>query len=138
MRHIDEEAVKAVQDKRAEELFIAKNRTFILHSASKHTRKFITDSDDEWSVAMIAFSEALNSYDAGKGAFLPFADLVIGRRLQSYFRSERKFAGEMAVNPSVFEGCLEEDAEDAALQAAVRSQIASTEDHTVEDEIQAL
>ena len=138
MRQIDEEAVKAVQDKRAEELFIAKNRAFILRIASKYAKKFITDSDDEWSVAMIAFSEALNTYDAGKGAFLPFAELVIGRRLQSYFRSERKFTVEMPVNPSVFEGCLEEEAEDTALQAAVLSQIVSTEDHSVEDEIQAL
>ncbi|MGE4277323.1 MAG: hypothetical protein AB7E30_09160 [Lawsonibacter sp.] len=138
MRQIDEEAVKASQDKRAEELFIANNRAFILRCASKHTKKFVTVSDDEWSVAMIAFSEALNAYDAGKGAFLPFADLVIGRRLQSYLRAERKFAGEMPVNPSVFEGCVEEDTEDTALQAVVLSQIVSTEDRTTEYEIEAL
>lgn len=138
MRQIDEEAVKAVQNKHAQELFIATNRAFILRSASKHAKKFITDSDDEWSVALIAFYQALHAYDAEKGAFLPFADLVIGRRLQSFFRSERKFAGEMPVNPAVFEGCLEEETEDTALQAAVLSQIAATEDHKVEDEIQAL
>lgn len=138
MQHIEEEAIQAAQDKHTHELFIEKNRSFILRCASKHTKKYITDSDDEWSVAMIAFSEAIKTYDVGKGAFLSFADLVISRRLRDYFRSEMRFSDEISINPSMFDGQNDDETEDIAMRKAVLEQTTCAEDYTMQYEIEAI
>ena len=84
-------------------------RAWILSCASKAARRYITDSDDEWSVALMAFSEAVQSYDADKGAFLPFASVVIRRRVTDHLRSEGRHSAEIIVMPGAFEGDLEEE-----------------------------
>lgn len=137
MRHIDEEAIKAAQDKREEELFIAKYKQFILGCASKHTNKYVTCGDDEWSVAIIAFSEAVKTYAIEKGAFLSFAELVITRRLNDYFRTQAKFIGEISVSPSTFEGQIDE-CQDPVLQEAVVSQLVCVKDNSIQYEIEAI
>ena len=48
---------------------IEANRSFILRCASETTHRYITDSDDEWSVALLAFSEAVRDYEGEKGSF---------------------------------------------------------------------
>ncbi len=138
MHHIEEKAIQAAQDKQTLELFIEKNRPFILRCASKHTKKYITVSDDEWAVAMIAFSEAVKTYEISKGPFFPFADLVISRRLRDYFRSEMRFSGEISVNPSVFEGQIDDETEDQAMRNAVLEQTTCTEDNMMQYEIEAV
>ena len=137
-RQLVEQALAAGQSRDVEDGFIAQNKRFILRCASKHTNKFVTDSDDEWSVAMIAFSEALRHYDLEKGPFLPFADLVIARRLKDHLRSNLRFASEISVSPFVFEGQADDEAEDAPLQAVVLSKIVCVEKHTIKYEIEAV
>lgn len=78
---------------------INENEQFILKCASKTTGKFITKSDDEWSIALIAFTEAVESYDETKGDMLPFAAMVIRRRLVDYMRRESKHDDEVPVEP---------------------------------------
>ncbi len=85
------------------------NEKWILGCASKSAHRFVTKSDDEWSVALMAFSEAVRSYDDGKGEFLPFASVVIKRRILDYLRSEGRRSGEVSVAPEVFEGEIPED-----------------------------
>ena len=47
--------------------------------------------DDEASIAMIAFNEAIDAYDDSAGAsFLSFAEIVIKRRMVDYFRRKTK------------------------------------------------
>ncbi|WP_227762222.1 RNA polymerase sigma-I factor [Zhaonella formicivorans] len=49
-------------------------------------------NDDELSIGLIAFNEAIDSYDAAKGkSFLNYAQLVIHNRLVDYFRKEARF-----------------------------------------------
>ena len=50
--------------------------------------KIITEQDDEYSIALIAFNEAIDSYDKAKGNFLAFSALVIRNRLLNYIRTE--------------------------------------------------
>lgn len=45
---------------------------------------------DELSIAMIAFHEAIESYRPDRGAFLPYAAVVIRNRLIDFFRSESR------------------------------------------------
>lgn len=63
---------------------------FIAKSASQATGRYIQPGvDDEFSVALSAFNEAIDRYDLRKGAsFLGFADTVIKRRLIDYYRSQ--------------------------------------------------
>ncbi len=46
--------------------------------------------DEELSIALMAFNEAIDGYDTSKGSFLSFAKLVINRRLIDYLRKKTK------------------------------------------------
>ena len=50
-----------------QERLLAENELFILHTAQKTVGRRITRSDDEWSIALSAFWEAVQHYDPGKG-----------------------------------------------------------------------
>ncbi len=138
MQKADEEAIRAALDRQAADDFIAQNRQIILRCASKCTRRYVTCSDDAWSVALMAFSEAISLYQADKGSFLPFAELVMRRRLTDFVRSEVRHSGELSVSPSVFEGVVDGDAPDAALQKSVISRTVTEEDTSVKYEIEAV
>lgn len=139
MQKKDEEALRAASDQAEEDAFIARSRQFILRCASKCAHRYITDGDDEWAVSLIAFSEALKLYEPEKGAFLPFAELVIRRRLTDYARSQGRFAREICVSPAVFAGQAGEDGENcAALQRAVLIRTACEDGSPLRDEIEAM
>lgn len=82
------DALRARDDEDSLERLIRQNRRFILGCAYKTTRRFVTESDDEWSVALIAFHEAVMTYDRSRGNFRPFAALVIKRRLLDQLDSQ--------------------------------------------------
>lgn len=69
---------------------IREYRSFIASQVNKTTGRFITEHDDEMSIAMIAFSEAIQKYDRDKGSFLSFAAMIIKSRIIDYLRSENK------------------------------------------------
>ena len=117
---VDAEALAAKTDEQRLNNLIESSREFILGCASKATRRYITESDDEWSVAVLAFSEAVKSYDEEKGGFRGFAAVVIKRRLIDHFKSEIRFAGEIPMDPYNIEGEAEEDEAAPALIMEVR------------------
>ena len=88
---------------------ISDNEQFILKCASKTTGKFITKSDDEWSIALIAFTEAVESYDPSRGDMLPFAAMVIRRRLIDYIRKDTKYGNEISVEPEELTRAVDEE-----------------------------
>lgn len=105
---------------------------FILKTASGILHRYITPSDDAWSIALIAFWEAVDQYRAEKGGFPAYAQLVIRRRLIDFQRREARYAPEIDVAPETFTGDPEEDAPPAPLAKA--RQTAEAEDR-VGDEI---
>lgn len=68
---------------------------FILRIASQTTRRYIDPGvDDEYSISLSAFNEAIDRYQEDKAAsFLTFAETVIRRRLIDFFRSQRQHKG---------------------------------------------
>ncbi len=67
---------------------------FILITASKLIGKN-ADSTDEFSIALEAFNEAIDSFDCSKNkSFINFAGLVINRRVIDHFRKKRRFDSE--------------------------------------------
>lgn len=132
---------KAQQDEEYLNQFILENRRFIRSTASKATGRFITESDDEWSVALIAFHEAVRSYEDSKGNFRPFAAMVIKRRLIDYMNSQARHQSEIFMEPETMDGNVEEDTA-SAFQLEVRSksaEISEMQDGTaIREEIEAV
>lgn len=137
MSEIDQKAVQAAEDPQLLEGFVRRNESFILKCASSVVRHYVTKSDDEWSIALSAFSQAVTDYSAGKGSFMSFAELVIRRKLIDYIRSQAKHRAEILVSPSVFDSSPEEDGEDNAMKAAVSEKIISMPDDSIQLEIEA-
>ena len=137
MEHLSELIEKARIDEWAMEQLITSYEGFILKSASVCSRRFITKSDDEWSVALAAFLQAVEEYQAARGAFLPFAELVIRRRLADYFKSQRFREVEILASSEVFESGPLEDSPQPALQAAVTDKLAVDEPYDLKSEIEA-
>lgn len=79
-------------DERAREQLIEAYTPFVLRVAASACGRFVAlGRDDEASVALIAFSEAIDSYRPERGgAFLGFAETVIRRRLVDHFRQQKR------------------------------------------------
>ena len=124
----DRLALAAKTDEQALNNLIEAQKPWILRVCSDVTHRYITDSDDEWSTALLAFHEAVQSYDESKGTFLAFASVVIRRRLLDDIRSQWRHKGEIHVLP----GELEEEPDRSIDTAqAAREEIAAAQDITV-------
>ncbi|MBM7854609.1 RNA polymerase sigma factor [Desulfohalotomaculum tongense] len=79
-------------DCRAREKLIKLYKPFIQKTSFNVCRRYLSwENDDELSIALIAFNEAISSYNHVKGAsFFTFAYGLISQRLIDYFRSEVK------------------------------------------------
>ena len=76
-------------DKSTREYLLSAYRPFILQAASRTCGRRLTESDEELSIALLAFNEAIDSFCPKQGAgFLSLAGLVIRRRLADNFRRE--------------------------------------------------
>lgn len=54
--------------------------------------------EDELSIAMFAFYEAILGYQRGRGAFLPYASRAIKNRLIDYYRREKRHERQISLN----------------------------------------
>lgn len=109
-------------------------KPFILRTASFVLKRYVTDSDDAWSIALIAFWEAAEHYSAGKGDFRKFAQMVIKRRLIDYQRRQNRFIKEINVTPEAFSGETDEDSDPLSRVLAFKSSAALTEEN-LKDEL---
>lgn len=71
---------------------------FIRSEASKYLFRICTEQDDEFSIAMIAFHEAIRGYEKGRGAFLNYASMLIRSRLTDYQRKESRHYGNLSLD----------------------------------------
>lgn len=137
MRELDNMAIEAKTDQTKFNRLILEHEFFILKSASGITNRYITKSDDEWSIALLAFSQAVQNYRLDKGAFMSFAKLVIHRRLIDYCRNQAKHSFEISVNPIVFDTQIDEVDEDIAVQAAVAERVSQKQSDSLKLEIES-
>jgi RNA polymerase sigma factor len=77
--------------------FIADYQPYVAKVTSRFCKRYIDPAkDDEFSIALSAFNEALNQYSAPMGrSFLGFAETVIRRRLIDHLRKEQRFRGQI-------------------------------------------
>lgn len=64
---------------------------FIVKTVSSITGRYVSvENDDELSIALIAFQEAVDKYEESKGSFSSFAKLVISSRVKNHLIKESK------------------------------------------------
>ncbi len=136
MRELDTLIINAQHNRMLQEKLIRQHENYILKCASKVCHRYITKSDDEWSIALFAFSQAIESYNLEKGSFFKFAELVIKRRLIDYSKSQGKYSSEVSIDPFLFDTPPEEEEENLQIRNAVAEQVArqSTNDLKLEIE----
>ena len=130
-------AMTAASDERKREELINSNEQTILRTASAACRRFVSKSDDEWSIALGAFSKAVDVYSQEKGDFLPFAQMLIKRELIDYYRSQKNSLREVSVAPHVLEGGGEPEEDPSGVYLAVVKSSREASDHSLREEILA-
>lgn len=115
-------AVEATADEGKLSTFIKRHELFILKTASRISRQYISKSDDEWSVALVAFSGAVSKYDYDRGSFMAFAEKMIHQRLVDHFRTKGRFSVEVPVDFIEEEAMVEEN--DACLKNEIEAMTA--------------
>lgn len=66
------------------------------------------ENDDELSIAMFAFYEAIMHYNEKKGSFIKLAEVAIRNRRVDYIRKEQRHKGTLSLETPVYEGGDEE------------------------------
>ncbi len=133
-------AIEAAGSKEGRESFLRGEQLHILHLTARILKRTVTDSDDEYSIALSAVSEALDSYREERGAFWNYAALVIRSRLLDEMRKRTDRRAELMVDPEVFSGepGEEEDCADISIRQEVSAKTAVYIDTGLRDEIEAL
>jgi RNA polymerase sigma factor len=134
MSDLDLLAIDAKNNENSMNKLITQYENFILRCASSAARSYISKSDDEWSIALSAFTEAINNYSVGKGSFLNFAELVIRRRIIDFMRSKSRYSPEITVNPSLFNTDAK-DEDEYTMQSEIAKKVSVVEDNSIKLEI---
>ncbi len=88
---LEDRVEQAKKDKELLNQLISQFKPFIASVIQKRIGKYLRyGSDDELSIGLLAFNEAIRSFDKGKGKFLSFARIVIINRLIDYYRKSSK------------------------------------------------
>ena len=127
----------ATSDERKREELIRGHEQTILRTASSACHRYVNKSDDEWSIALCAFSKAVDVYTAEKGDFLPFAQMLVKRDLIDYYRSQKNTLREVTVAPHVLEGGGEPEEDPSGVYLAVVKNSQEASDRSLRDEILA-
>nr|WP_053217121.1 RNA polymerase sigma-I factor [Virgibacillus senegalensis] len=100
---------------------------FIAKSVSDVCKRYINPQiDDEFSVGLLAFNEAMLSYSPDKGSsFLSFARLVVKRRVIDYIRQEQTKMVAASIDEPLEDAQLENPSEITAAKAIYQDQLDS-------------
>ena len=91
------------------ETLIQENMALIIRTVSAVTGRYVSvENDDEFSVALDAFAEAVERFTPDRGSFASFAALVIRSRVINYLQKENKYAAELSLES------MQEDGQDLA------------------------
>ncbi|MFD1017633.1 RNA polymerase sigma factor SigI [Thalassobacillus hwangdonensis] len=90
---LDDQVIRAKQgDEEIRNHLLKQYQPFIAKSVSEVCKRYIDPkTDDEFSIGLLAFDEAINSFSTDKGSsFLSFAKLVVKRKVIDYIRNEQR------------------------------------------------
>ncbi|MCR5402369.1 MAG: hypothetical protein K6E91_00920 [Butyrivibrio sp.] len=133
-------ALEAGRDKGKKEAFLFDEQEHILRLTARILKRSVYDSDEEYSLALLAVSEAIDSFDDSKGAFWNYAALVIKRRIIDNMRKDAGHMPELSVSPETFSGDFTDDDDSVSIGIVrqIAGKTASYVDNSLRDEIEAL
>ncbi|HCY05890.1 MAG: RNA polymerase sigma-I factor [Erysipelotrichaceae bacterium] len=85
-------------DMHAADELIREYMPFIKSEVFKFTNKYSEVLQDEHSIAMLAFHEAIKGYSKSRGSFLNYASLLIKSRLIDYQRKEKRHYNQLSLD----------------------------------------
>lgn len=89
----------AKDDMTVADSFISDYIPFIKAQVSKLMKRPVNiQQDDEYSVAMIAFHEAINGYSKTRGTFLSYASLLMRNRIIDFWRKNNRHNQVISIN----------------------------------------
>ena len=95
----------AKTDPEAADALIGQYTGFIRSETAKLTCAARPDGyEDELSIAMLAFYEAILGYEKSRGAFLPYAARAIRNRLIDHYRAEKRHEGLVSLHAPAEDG----------------------------------
>jgi len=95
MNAVDLQLIEQIRngDEVARERVIQHYKPYVINVAGHITHKFVTWSDEEASIALLAFNKAIDTFDATAGRqFLNYVYLLIKRDLIDFYRKEKREA----------------------------------------------
>lgn len=99
---INKRVLQVKYDETELNIFVEEFKPFIISVAEKALNRYVDcKNDEEWSVSLFAFNEAIHSYEIEKGNFLSFAQMVIKMRLIDHFRKEVKHKNIVYINKQI-------------------------------------
>ncbi|TDL80260.1 RNA polymerase sigma factor SigI [Peribacillus frigoritolerans] len=119
-----EETVLQIQDgdQQMQNTLIDQYKPFVAKTVSSVCKRYIDERDDEFSIGLIAFNEAIEKYSTEKGSsLLAFAELIIKRKVIDYIRKEARNAQTVNID-------LQEHEEGEASQSKIEADL-SIEEH---------
>jgi len=88
---LEDRVIRSRKDPQKKDLLIKQFKPFIASVIQKRLGKFLAYGvDDELSIGLLAFDEAIKSYNINKGKFLSFSRLVITNRIIDHYRKQSR------------------------------------------------
>jgi len=124
--------LRAQQDTQAADRLIEEYTPFIKSETAKFLKAPVTGHEDEYSIALLAFYEAIMAYSEKRGTFPAFAAMHIRSRLIDHYRKERRHKGLTSLEEENEDGLSPKDTlvddravyEERELREATRQEIA--------------
>ncbi len=123
-----EDKVEYIQqgDEQLRNEIIEAYQPYIAKCVADVCKRYIKKNNDEFSVGMIAFNEAIQMYSREKGAsFLAFAQVIIKRKVIDYIRKEQRQYMSLTLDVSE-----EEELEDSPLEVLEAKKIFQLEEES--------
>ena len=90
-KSLNEKLIYVQQNTEEIDKLIGEYKPFIASTVESHLGRYVEYGvDDELSIALMAFNEAIKKYDISRGNFLTFARITIKHRLIDYYRREKR------------------------------------------------
>lgn len=94
----------AKEDLDAADALIRSYLPFIRAEGSRTLGRILTEQDDAYSIALMAFHEAIEGYTTSRGAFLRYAALLIKSRITDFHRKEMRHYGQLSLSATGEDG----------------------------------
>ena len=86
-------------DSEEREKLIQEYIPFVIKTISNHINRYLEpENSEEYSIGLEAFNEAIDKYQASRGNFIGFAELVIKSRITDYLRKIKKHSMTLSID----------------------------------------